>query len=135
MICFEPGAWYFEIALLARHIKELRSKYKIPTLNQSFLFDYGDGAAGLFDLLARAFGKAMRRDLQRLGDLAVAEHDDVVLCLLDDAATMHYLRRHFVIVRERLFQRGQADFDPLLLENIREATFGQTAMQGHLAAF
>src|ERR1700686_3568552 len=135
MMCFELCAWYFELALLTLQIKALRSKYKVPTLNQSLLFDHRNGAAGFFNLLARAFGKAMRRDFQRLGNIAVAEHHDVMLRFLDDAAMMHKFRRHFVVFRECFFQCRQADFNPPLLENIGKATFWQPAMQGHLTAF
>src|SRR5258706_6624053 len=52
---------------------------------------------------------------------------------LDNAAMVHPFGGHFVVGCEILFQRGQADFDPLLLENIGKTAFGQTAMQGHLA--
>src|SRR5256885_408146 len=59
--------------------------------------DNRGGAAGLFNLLARALGKTMRRDLQRLGNLAVAEHDNIVFGLLDDAPMMHNFGRYFVV--------------------------------------
>src|SRR5438105_3749579 len=97
--------------------------------------DNSNGAAGLFNLLARAPGKAVRRHLQRLGDLAIAEHDNIVFGFLDNATMMHDFGRYLVVCRKLLFQRSQADFDPLLFENIREAALGQPAMQGHLAAF
>src|SRR5215213_174698 len=42
-----------------------------------------DGAARGLDLLARALREAVRRDGERLRDVARAEHDDVALALGD----------------------------------------------------
>src|SRR3954471_10070068 len=66
-----------------------------------------DGAARGLDLLARALRKAVRRDGQRLRQLARAEHDDIALALGDDAALVHRLRRDAVSRLERLFERGE----------------------------
>src|SRR6266478_386200 len=95
----------------------------------------GNSAAGLFNLLARAPGKAVRRDFQRLGNLAIAEDYDIVFGFLDDPAMVHNFRGYFIVGRKLLFQSREADFNPLLLEDIGKAAFGQTAMQRHLAAF
>src|SRR4051812_14869085 len=92
-------------------------------------------AAGFFNLLFRALGEAMRRNLQRLGYFAVAEHDNVMLRLLNDAAVVQQFRGDFFLRRKSFFQRFQAYFNPLLLENIGKAALWQTTVQGHLAAF
>src|SRR3982750_3175911 len=94
-----------------------------------------DGPAGFFNLHFRAFGEAMRRNLERFAHLAVTEHHNVVLGLLDNAAMVQHLWRDFIVGRKRFFQRFETDLDPLLLENIRKATLRQPAMKRHLAAF
>src|SRR5207245_2958866 len=91
--------------------------------------------AGFLDLLARALREAMRRNLERLRNLAVTEHHDVVFRFLDDAAVVQNFRSDFVFGREAPLQRLETHFDPLLLENVREAAFRQTTMQWHLPAF
>src|SRR5947207_13387537 len=62
--------------------------------------DYCYGTAGFLNLLARAPGKAVRRNFHCLGHFAVAEHDDVMLGLLDDPAIMHEFGSHFVVFGE-----------------------------------
>ena len=76
----------------------------------------------------------MGRNFQGLGHFTIAKHDDIVLRLFDDATLMKHLWRDFIVCRKMFFERFQANLEPLLLENIREAAFGQTTMQRHLAA-
>src|ERR1051325_10968950 len=77
----------------------------------------------------------MRGNLQRLRDIAITEHYDVMFGLLDDPALMHHFRRDLSGRIKTAIERFQANFDPLLLEDIGEAAFRQTPMQRHLPAF
>src|SRR5262245_39011648 len=77
----------------------------------------------------------MGRNLQGLRDLAVTEHDDIMLCLLDNAPAVKHVRCDFIIRREVLLKRFEADFDPLLLKDVREAALRQAAVKWHLTAF
>src|SRR5580765_6360391 len=97
--------------------------------------DDSNRATGFFNLLFRAFGETMGRNLQRLRDFTISQHDDVMLRLLDNAAAVHRFRSDLIIGGKALVERFQAHLNPLLLENIREAAFRQTTMQRHLAAF
>src|SRR5713101_469931 len=96
--------------------------------------DYSCGAAGFLDLLASASRKAVGGNLERLLDLAVSQHDDVMFCLLDDSASVQKGRSDLVVLSEMFFERFQAHLGPSLLEDVGEATLGQAPMQGHLAA-
>lgn len=91
-------------------------------------------SARFLDLLTCALCEAMRRNFQRLGNVAVTEHNDVMLRFLDDPATVQNFGRDFGVGIEALVERFKTDFNPMLLENIGEATLRETTMQGHLSA-
>src|SRR5438128_1293864 len=81
---------------------------------QELSADYRYSAAGLFYFLASAFSKAMRRNFERFGNLAIAKHNDVMLRLPDQSAIVKHFRRHFVVRIEMFLQRLQTYFDPFL---------------------
>ena len=54
---------------------------------------------------------------------------------LDNAALVQDFRCDLGICRKAVFQRIESDLDLVFLENVGEATLGQTTMQRHLAAF
>src|SRR5690606_16109459 len=99
------------------------------------LLNIGGGPAGLFDLFACRFGKAMCRDLERFRLVAVAQDHEVVLCLFDKAALVKHLGRDLISRLKVRFDLCEADLDPLLFEDIRKAALRQTTLKRHLAAF
>src|SRR6185436_913754 len=54
--------------------------------------------------------------------------------LLNNAALVQHLRSDLGIGVKMLFQRFEANFEPLLLKNIGKAALRQTAVKRHLAA-
>ena len=53
---------------------------------------------------------------------------------LNNAAPVQYFRGNFIVRCEIPVERFETYFNPVFLENIREAAFWQAAMKGHLAA-
>jgi hypothetical protein len=102
----------------------------------SFLhaLDLCSRASGLFDLIFSRTGKAMGRDIQDLGDFAVSEDNEIVLRFLDQAALVEDLRRYLVSSVKVRIDLPKTDLDPLLLEDIRKASFRQTSLERHLPA-
>src|SRR5690349_1123804 len=92
-------------------------------------------AASLLDLFASTLREAMCRNTQRLGDLAVSEHYNIMFRLLDQAARVQHLGRDLFTRIEVLFERRETDLQPAFLEDVGEAALRQTPMQRHLAAF
>src|SRR2546425_7102072 len=94
-----------------------------------------DGAAGFLNLCSRALREAMRRNPQRLFQLAGAQHHHVMLCLLNNTSVMQQLGCYFFVGLKIPIKSRKTYFQPTLLENVGEPTLGQATMQRHLAAF
>src|SRR5262245_29123474 len=97
--------------------------------------DHRRGTTGALDLFPRAFGEPVRGYLQRLGHLAVAEHDHVVFRLFDQSALVQQFGSDLGAGIKAVLQRRKADLEPLLLKDVGKTTLGQAAMQWHLSAF
>src|SRR5215470_17446748 len=57
-----------------------------------------------------------------------------MLGFFDQTTFMKDLGGHFVTSVEILLDLGEADLDPLFLENVGESTLWQTALERHLSA-
>src|SRR5687768_6404897 len=90
----------------------------LPTLGVLLRFNDRRSAAGFFNLFARALGKAVSGNAQRLRQLAVTQHHYIVLGFLDDSAIMQQLRRDLLIGLETTIQGSQTYFQPLLLKDV-----------------
>src|SRR5215216_4127603 len=92
-------------------------------------------SASLLDLLPSTFSKPVRRNTQRLRNFAVAEHNNVMLRLLDQTPFVQHFRSDLFVGIEVLLESGETDLQPLLLEDVGKTALRQTAVQRHLAAF
>src|SRR6266571_7867458 len=123
-------------------LRTLLMKFSIMML---YLFRFRLGcdnvcrATGCFDLTAGRFAKTVSTDSERLRQLALPQHHNtsvsVQLTPLDHTTLSQKLRRDVVFSLEALIQITEIDLDPFLLEDVREAAFGQPPLKRHLTAF
>jgi hypothetical protein len=86
--------------------------------------DLNHCTAGLLDLLARALGKPVRRNAQRLRNFTVPKHYHVVFRFLDHAARVQQLRRDLFVRPRNSIERGETDLEPRFLKMLVKPRFG-----------